>query len=139
LIMIIYKSFIKAVINDSNITTILKYFYTKFDLLELVLIDLRRYTLLVREKIKSNTEKDYSNIDTFSSEIFEGLFSHAENLNVRLDIIYFICSNLGSDSNQSFNEAHLEILWKHLYTESNSEFEKNVLFKFLGNRGLEYK
>jgi len=137
LIKIIYKSFIKTSINDINSLNVLKNISCKYNLLEIILSDFQRYMLVVREKVKLNGII-YKNSDMYSSEIFEGLFTHSENINVRLDLLYFICSDL-NEFNQSFNPEHLEVVWKLLYKEAMNDYENNMLYKFLGNRGIEYK
>lgn len=100
--------------------------------MEIVIKDLARYLNVSRNHpdFLKTTEKEISGL------VFEGSFNHLENINVRLEMIYFVCSDL-NEYNEAFLPEHLEVLWSLLYT--NIDIERNSIYRFLGSRGLENK
>ncbi len=112
----------------------LKKLDSNYKVLDLILSDFERYMQIVKEQI------NIRNINTQEKEIFpvvfEGSYNHKENIEMRLDLIYFFCNDL-EDSKIELKSENLELLWNLFVTNANSESEKIILYKFLGNRASE--
>jgi len=105
---------------------------SNFKILDLILTDFERYMKIVKDQIKiSNIEKE-----DFFSFAFEGCYNHKENIEVRLDLIYFFCNDF-KESKIKLKPENLELLWNLFVTKANSESEKIIIYKFFGNRGSE--
>jgi len=103
-----------------------------FKILDLILNEFERYMKIVKVQIKNNNSSNASSNDYFSF-IFEGTYTHKENIEARLDLIHFFCNDL-KESKLDFKAENLELLWNLFVINANSESEKIILYKFLGNK-----
>jgi ubiquitin carboxyl-terminal hydrolase 9/24 len=102
-----------------------------FNLINLILNDFQRYMAKVKESCfeysKSHGEVPHNPLNM----IFEGFYTHKQNLENRIGTIYFFANANKERGRIALTTEHIEMLWNLLVVNSNYENERNLFIEEL--------
>jgi hypothetical protein len=104
-----------------------------YDIMNLIINDIKRYMKKVKQQMKSDTNKGSSEtLNTVSyieiNKVFEGYFSHKVNIECRLELIYFLTCGIKEEI--EIKNSIVDDLWDLLVLNAESEEEINIIYQF---------
>lgn len=87
---------------------------------------------------QSNSNLDDSMLQNQILEsVFEGIYTHKQNIEIRLDTLNFFLTDQPGIQKVFFSIDQIEYLWSLLVKNRNSDLEQNLFFRFLNRKSMD--